>query len=370
LCSLGSVAYTQSTASSPVAWVYVSNYIGNTTATEVHAYSVLPNGVLKPIPGSPFNDGITTMAVNGKYLMGGTDNDININAYHLNADGSPSFWTQTNITHQNSGCGGVGSIFFDHTGSSLYNEDPWGSQCSNNTYEAFNVVKSNGALTFVGDAGSSEALNGKLTFLANNVYAYGSTCYHSSPSINGFKRNSDGSLTQLNMTPAYPAAPTGEGWCPWLAAADPTSHVVIPMQPYAGYGDPAGPYQLAVYTADASGNLTTTSSYTDMPGVTVGGVNDLDMAPSGKIVAVSGPDGLQIFHVNGASPVTPYAVLNSTDAISQVFWDNANHLYAVSQTSGKLFVYTVTQTGWSAAPGSPVTISGALGLIVQPLPRY
>lgn len=371
LGSLGSLAFTQSTATtSPVAYVYVSNYIGTNSATEVHAFAAAPNGALTAVSGSPFNDQITAMAVNGKFLMGGTDNVININAYYIQPNGAISFSTQSNVTQQNSGCGGVGSLFFDHTGASLYNLDPSGSQCANNTYEAFNLVKSNGALTFLGDAGASPSLNGKLSFLANNVYAYGSSCYHFSPSINAFKRNANGSLTRLTVTAPYPTARSGESWCPWLAASDPTTHVVIPMQPYSGFGSPAGPYQLGVYTADSSGNLTTTSTYSNMPKVTVGNVNDLNMAPSGKILAVAGANGLQVFHVNGANPVTPYAVLNSTLAISQVFWDNANHLYAVSQTGGKLFVYTVMPTGWSVAPGSPHAIAGALNLAVQPWPRY
>jgi len=51
-----------------------------------------------------------------------------------------------------------------------------------------------------------------------------------------------------------------------------------------------------------------------------------------------------------------------------MFWDNNNHLYAISQSSGKLFVYTITPTGHREAPGSPYTISSPDALIVQPLP--
>jgi hypothetical protein len=125
-----------------------------------------------------------------------------------------------------------------------------------------------------------------------------------------------------------------------------------------------------VYTADAAGNLTTTSTYANMPTVSVGYVSYLQMAPSGKVLAVAGYIGLQLFHVNGANPLTDYTVLQSTDHIDEMFWDNDNHLYAVSSTAGKLYVYTVTPTGWSEAPGSPHTIGGAIHLIVQPWPRY
>jgi hypothetical protein len=360
----------KATATAPVAYVYVSSYLGTTGVTEVNAFAAYASGRLRPVPGSPFADQLTFMAVNGEYLMGGTDNNININAYLILPDGAISFYSQTNIVTQNQGCGSVGPLVFDHTGASLYNFDFFGNACSNDTYEGFNVVKASGNLTFLGDAGDSESVPGRLSFIGNNEFAYGSTCYHFSPSITGFKRNGDGSLTQLSNAPAYPTAPSGEGYCPYLAAADPTNHVAIPMQPFLGFGSPAGPYQLAVYTADSSGNLTTTSTSINMPAVSVGGVNSVAMAPSGKILAVGGPNGLQVFHMNGANPITGYAILNTTDQIDEMFWDNANDLYAISSVSGKLFVYRVTPAAHSAAPGSPHTIGGASHLIVQPWPRY
>ncbi len=83
------------------------------------------------------------------------------------------------------------------------------------------------------------------------------------------------------------------------------------------------------------------------------GDHDLAMSPSGKLLAVGGTAGLQIFHFNGSDPITHYTGLLTTDDVSQFFWDNDNHLYAISQTSGKLFVFTVTPTNVSQAPGSP-----------------
>jgi 6-phosphogluconolactonase (cycloisomerase 2 family) len=105
-----------------------------------------------------------------------------------------------------------------------------------------------------------------------------------------------------------------------------------------------------------------------MPGTLVSSPNDLKMSPSGKLLAVGGQEGLQIFHFNGASPITHYTGLLTTDPIAQMFWDNNNHLYAISQSTGKLFVYTITPTGHQEAPGSPYTISSPDSIIVQPLP--
>jgi hypothetical protein len=358
------------TTASPVAYVYVSNYLGTSGTTEVQAYASSPSGALTSVPGAPFDDEVTYLAVNGKYLMGATDNGININAYDIQNNGALSFSAQTNVVTQNSGCGSAGPFVFDHTGASLYNFSYAAKICANNTYESFNVVKATGKLTFLGDAGDGEGLNGLITFIGNNVYAYGSTCYHSTPTINSFKRSGTGLLTQLNIAVPYPPSPSETAYCPFLAAADPSNHVVIPMQLYNGYLSPYKPYQLAVYTAGTNGALTTTSTYSNMPFVSVGDVNDVKMAPSGKLVAVAGMNGLQIFHVNGANPITEYLVLDSTDNVGECFWDNTNHLYAISQGAGKLFVYTVTPTTHGAAPGSPHAIHEPIHLIVQPWPRY
>jgi 6-phosphogluconolactonase (cycloisomerase 2 family) len=121
---------------------------------------------------------------------------------------------------------------------------------------------------------------------------------------------------------------------------------------------------------DASGNLNTTDTYADMPATSIVTVYDMKMAPSGKLLAVAGQEGLQVFHFNGASPITKYTGLLTSDPINQMFWDNDNHLYAISQTSGKLFVFTITPSSHEEAPGSPHAIDSPDNIIVQPLPRY
>jgi hypothetical protein len=52
--------------------------------------------------------------------------------------------------------------------------------------------------------------------------------------------------------------------------------------------------------------------------------------------------------------------------VDQMFWDNTKHLYAISRSAGKLFVYTVTSTGVKAAPGSPHAIAKPQNIIVLP----
>src|SRR5437762_14165240 len=127
-----------------------------------------------------------------------------------------------------------------------------------------------------------------------------------------------------------------------------------------------GPYQLATYSANNSRNLTTNSTYANMPKVLVGSITDYWMSPNGRFLAVGGTSGLQIFHFNGANPITKYTGLLVSKEVDQVFWDNAHHLYAISRAAGKLYVFTVTSTGVTQAPGSPHAIALPEYLIVLP----
>jgi hypothetical protein len=127
---------------------------------------------------------------------------------------------------------------------------------------------------------------------------------------------------------------------------------------------PIGAARIAVYTADSSGDLTTNSTSANMPKVAVGSVIDMKMSPSGKVLAIAGTSGVQVFHFNGANSVTAFSGLMTRDEVDQMFWDDANHLYAVSRSAGKLFVFTVTDTSSRPAPGSPYTIGSPYGLAV------
>jgi hypothetical protein len=58
--------------------------------------------------------------------------------------------------------------------------------------------------------------------------------------------------------------------------------------------------------------------------------------------------------------------LLTTDEVDQVFWDNDNHLYAIEQAAGKLFVFRVTPTTNGQAMGSPYTITDPTNVVVLP----
>ena len=149
--------------------------------------------------------------------------------------------------------------------------------------------------------------------------------------------------------------------------ADPTNHLAIAMHPWydAPFGTTGGA-QIGSFTVDSQGNPLTPNTYKNMPFPDVFPTY-MNMSPDGKLLAVAGgtSGGLQVFHFNGAAPITKYSKVLTTGLISWIRWDKTNHLYALG-TGGKLYVYTITPTSIAAAPGSPYTISGPAGLFVVP----
>jgi len=366
--SIDSVASLEAaSAPSPAAYVYVSSTVKGGNVNEVEAFSAATNGKLTAIEGSPFQENVSTMAVNGKYLFAVDRNGFDLDAYTIEADGALHFATSTNAS-QSGDCNFLGPMVLDHTGSTLYDMEYNGSGCANNTFESFEVNKSNGALNDLGNSSANDWLYLPVSFIGNNAYAYTASCLSNMYwGIYGFKRSSSGLMTEIDAKATPPTPPTGYFYCPSQAAADPTDHVAISMQPVnQSTFDPDKPAQLATFTADSNGNLTTGSTSANMPQAAVGTVTDLNMAPGGKLLAVGGTAGLQIFHFNGSSPITHYTGLLTSDEIDQFFWDNQNHLYAISRSKGKLFVFTVTPTSYSEAPGSPYSINQPVDVIVQP----
>ncbi|HEY6767515.1 MAG TPA: hypothetical protein VI386_22385 [Candidatus Sulfotelmatobacter sp.] len=347
--------------SSPVAFVYVSS--SGDGGSRINAFAAAVNGTLTVVPGMPILANVQNMALNGKWLFG-TDS-VNIYTFSIASSGALAPRSSINAQQFNGYTdGGPVKLFLDHTGATLYDEDIYGNNGANNTFQFFSIDSATGNLSYMGATSSASPDFLLLSFIGNNIYAYGSSCYLSSPYIYGFSRGSGGTLTDLNLAPSIPSFPNG-GYCPYLAAADPANHVAVSLTPTDGF-NPVGPAQLAVYTANSAGTLSTASTYKNMPKVLVGEVTYLNMAPSGKLLAVAGTSGLQVFHFNGANPITHYTGLLTTDAVSQMFWDNANHLYAISQNAGKLYVFTVTGMTATPAPGSPHAITAPQNIIVLP----
>ncbi|MGA2050265.1 MAG: hypothetical protein ABSG96_21400 [Terracidiphilus sp.] len=358
-------------ATSPAAWVYVSRTLLGGNANEIEAFDAAPNGTLTAVPGSPFQANVTNMAVNGKYLFAVNSNGFDIDSYSLESNGALRYAATTNAS-QPGDCNSLGRLVLDHTGATLYEMEFRGSGCANNTFESFTINGPTGGLKDLGNSSANNRLYLPVSFIGNNVYAYTASCLGDMYwGIFKFQRGNNGLLTEIDTIGAPPTPPTGYFYCPSQAAADPTNHVAITMQPVNQRNfSPDEPPQLATYTADAKGNLNTTSTAGNMPTTAVVSVTDTGMSPSGELFAVAGTGGLQIFHFNGANPITHYTGLLTTAEVDQLFWDNENHLYAIGTAANKLWVFTVTPNSCSQAPGSPHSINAPRDIIVQPLPRY
>jgi hypothetical protein len=367
-------AQTPSNSNAPVAFVYVSYTPHGGAANKIAAYAADVNGKLSLIPGSPFAANVSAMAANGKYLFASNLAGVYVASFRIQPNGALHWVNSTNVAQfEPSGCVYATPLVLDHTSATLYREELVGDLCEESEYQSFTIDKATGELEYIGKSGQQFLFNDPLTFSSNNKFAYGSRCinYRGEGYLDtfaGLVRQNDGLLDFGSITIPTPAAQnSGDQYCRSGAAADPTNHVAVSMQATNFDLDSTdGPNQLATYTADASGNLTTTSTWANMPATPIAYISDLGMSPSGKLLAVGGFGGLQMFHFNGSSPITHYTGLLTTDEIDQMFWDHSNHLYALSQVAGKLHVFTVTPTSAVEAPGSPYRISSPSDIIVQP----
>ena len=223
--------------------------------------------------------------------------------------------------------------------------------------QTYNIAKS-GALTFTGgimtgtNAGSGLFQAPSLT--SSNTFAYAASlfdCCGLPPGWSGYTRQSNGELQNLTFNLSKESLPSG--YVPFYVTADPANHVaaIVSLNDCEGC---YGPARLASYTVDSLGNLSTTSTAENMPSPAMTSAWTLNMSPSGKLLAVGGY-GLQVFHFNGAAPITPYSKLLTPAAINQIHWDNNNHLYALS------FAQTSSSLSFSVTGVTQVTLKGSDG---------
>jgi hypothetical protein len=344
------LASAQTTTSSS-AYVYLINGVSNNTS-ELDGYRADSTGALTRLPGSPFwrtaSPNVGGMALTAHWLFA-TDG-TSIYSFSIAPNGALKRVSSVNAEqHSECHCGSIGSLFLDHTGSTLYALSIY-NDGANNTIQFFHKNGTTGALTFFGSASpESAALWGPLAFIGNNEYGYNANCIQESPIFYTARRNSDGTLTRFLIEQPVPTVPN-DNYCTFGHAADPASNLAV-----AFVTEASNRTQLGVYTADSSGNLTTKSTYQNMPSTAVGIPNVLQISPGGSLLAVAGPRGLQVFHFHGSNPITPYTGLIAAHTIYDLAWDTHNHLYAIG--AGRVNAFRVTSTGYKQASGSPYAIS-------------
>jgi hypothetical protein len=363
-------------ASAQVAYVYIS------ANTSTNAYNVSSTGALTPITGSPFTTAGNMIGSNGSYFItigfqdvysnkiapngaiGEQVSEINTQDYTGAVCGDPTAGGRANPT------GGL-----DQTGKNVYIPLFKANSPTCDAIQTFQIAKT-GALTFSGAAiyaqGTRTAgFETVPTLLGNNKFGFNflSLAPNCGGGIRAFSRDSSGTLNNINFTETDPiAAPIkSTGYLATsLIAADPTSHFAIMVEPTTGCHGSSGGAQLASYTVDSQGNLTSTNTYVDMPTVGNGPGGNMEIDPTGKFLALAVNTGIQLYHFNGAEPITPFPGFISTPGpIYQLSWDQNGYLYAQEQASGAMHVYSVTSAKVKELSGSPTVVPIGQSFIVR-----
>lgn len=369
------------TTSSPVAYVYIQTKKG------VDVFSASSTGQLTQVKGSLFADTGQMGAINGSYLVSvGTSDVFTYSVASNGAVGKQAFEVNT-VKNDGSDCGtNVGGALFDHTGQYLYvlvsNGSSSPTPCS--ALQSYKIG-SNGDLTFLGESVVDNGYHGMSlpeginTISGSDTFAYGVWGDIYTDEFDSYARESSGALmangsfSQTGPTPnpagAEGSDPNADSYFPLSVAADPSNHLAAVVTESFASSPP--PPQLASFTINSKGSITSTNTYANMPTPSIYPAL-IAMSWTGKQVAVGG-EGIEVYDFNGASPMTLAASLPlSSRGFSQLTWDKNNHLYALDYASGNLYVYTVSGSTITAAPGSPYAIPDntdstyQYGLIVVP----
>lgn len=356
----------------PVAFVYVSSH-PDSGKNVVDEFAAAADGRLTEVPGSPYGVNASGLSINGDRLYAANDSDSIIESFLIRSNGALHYLTST--TYEDvpggKGCGQAGSIYPDRSGTDLY-ITLFNGDCATNDYEeSFTANNANGSIKHLGniETGAFFAAYLPATFLGNNRFAYsannnGNACMYYK--LWGFERSSDGNLTEANISAKFPAPPSGSTlYIADFTATDASDHVAIALQaaspPFSCNSNP----RLGSFTADSKGNLTTTNTNATMPSSINATINDMKISPAGNMLAVGGEQGLQVFHFNGDKPPTPYTGIVTVDPVTEMFWDSSNHLYVISQSAGRLHVFTITASSYHEASGSPYPITSPQYLAVN-----
>jgi hypothetical protein len=292
------------------AYVYVQS---TGSAGPVYGYSASYSGQLTAISGSPFKPG--TAIVGGTKTEFFTTGKTLLHSWSVGSNGAiGSQLSQIPfLNYSGSSCGsetsGLASGELDHSGQYIYLLLENGGDGSCAAYQTYKI-NSGGTFTFDGDTEVNFGVQSGPNFLSVDL-----------PSILG------------NETFGYADESSGH------------------------YSNPIA-------------NLSTTNTQSNMP------TSQLDnpgsrFSPEGKMFAlyanamdgVGGPgNGIEIYNFNGASPLTLYKRILTGTPIDQAAWDSSNHLYAISRSLNKLYVFTVTST--SVTQNSSISITNPLNMVV------
>jgi hypothetical protein len=366
------------------------------------AFTAAANGQLTLVAGSPFKVTGQMEDISGKLLI--SVGNTYLHTYPIESSGAIGRQiSQINTANYGgSECGataGQGSVL-DHSGKYLYVQLNGSGGCA--AWQSYRI-EPDGFLHFIGDVEyyvpdldeDGYALSSTPpTISSNDRFGYGAFNWaYGALEFNSWSafQITAGGLLEVNSSFSA-TGPNGNGkytYTPLLASADNANHLAV-IENVQDANGLLG-YQVASFTINpTNGQVSSTNDFHNMPFLNTPVAENtpitLQMSPSGKllaaspasVLAVTPVSGLQIFHFNGPNPVTPMksTLLDSllpNTLIEYLAWDNDNHLYAVSidaagNVVAELYVFTVTPTSITQAPGSPYQLPlwayGATGLIV------
>jgi hypothetical protein len=349
-----------------------------TTSAGINVYNAASNGKLALVSGSPFKgtSGLAIGAAGSHFITVGTSY---IHSYSLTAAGGIGIQVSqiNSALYTGSDCGTTAGGIIDHTGQEIYVQMAGGPTWCN-ALQSYKADSKTGLLTFNGATNISLDDRGHpaswLTLAPNNAHAYYIAGEYMScgGTISGFYRNSYGTLYSAPFNMNGPSFPGLEGvggvFYPSASAniaADGIGQIAMAL--FQDVEPPCnaavGPFQLASFTVDYYGNLISTNKGTSMPVPNVY-PTVLSISPVSNLLALGSngagrwfgtnpTTGLQIFYFNGANAITKYSATLTTAPIDALGWDKSNHLFAISKSTGKLYVYTVTPTGQNAGNITP-----------------
>jgi len=360
-------------------------------AGAVYGLNASSTGQLSTISGSPYKLGTQIIGSTKSQFV--TLGHTLLHSYGVASNGAiQSQLSQIPVVnYAGSSCGGpqpsAAGALLDHTGKNVYVMiDPDG--CT--AYQSY-IINSDGSFTFNGDSELPQNLYGSdlesVTFglpsiLGAETYAYAEYGKDSASGdkLVGFRRESSGALQSIQFSETDPTPdPNFHG-----PDASPTgNYIVVQLTPNGSTSE-----YLVSYTVDSHGNLSTTNTTRNMPitslradwntmsvdadrgNSTFSPAGNLFVLYGGGGTATSGTqyNGIEIYQFNGANPLTLHKKLLTGSPIDQVAWDSSNHLYAISNSDNKLYVFTVTSTSvtedatWSInAPFKMVVVSTSSG---------
>jgi hypothetical protein len=332
----------------------------------VYGFRSSSTGQLTAIPGAPWKPAGLIIGDNKSVLV--TMGEDNLHSYGIASNGAIQSQLEQNPDTDYAGgeCGnGNGGAVLDHTGQYVYVLQQNGGDGSCAAYQTFQILNSGaykGVFDGVGDTEENTSGGASVdlpSILGNETFAYADQFDGHSNSVIGFQRTSSGALQLIGvMNPTFPGS---AAYTPYHPDSSPDGNYVVLQL----YPNDSGKGQLGSFTVDSDGNLSSTNTADTMPNSPFY-ITGTTFSPSGNMFVAYADNGagnpglgngIQIYNFNGAAPLTAYKTLLNGTPIDQVGWDSSSHMYAISQSTNTLYVFTVTPTSvtqdasWSI--GSP-----------------